>query len=740
MKKHDAGGEETLEWATGRSIRPQLFPLKDDDNDGVIRVTVPCSQTTDLAVKVVTPANEPIAGATVKLSPNGIFLMGGLFIPGWEWSMEDLVRGKNVLKTTEFKQWIQSSLLSPTTNEAGVARVNLPGEGRESFKIKAGNFVMPLHPLARSPEENRSIMVDLAPGKLLKRTVTMEREVLTRQRELLVVDDRGNPLADIELTALEFDVDSAKDEWHFWSVQRFGPVSKATTTAEGKAVLHLASSVENESVANYRVYLEGRFSRGAAASDDDRRKANVRDTVTIPMKDDGGVIAASVSKVAPDKRFAYWQATAKYVDPNTVSPASARESIQQMVEKPTLLLLKQLLAINDYEDSVPLSLDGEFNRLAPWNKKTPVADVDCGEDTRVVVLCKVRPRDATWTTKPAGRSPPGTAFVFDKSNGSLITAIGGGQSERGSYEHVSLTNLGGADDVFVSVNRFEKREVNSQGTRWYRLARAEFGPSLTVEHDGNSLTQWTATANPPTEFGYLGFSLKGKKVPDHALGQTRDGVEVLRKIYWDSAANAFLGPSQQYVDGKSIYRVILRRSEEFADFEPKENEIVVAGGRYDYQNWHSWELSVPTERKATLTLRIVTTNDDGKRSEEVLTTFPLKSGQRNFINFQVDPEKQTEETSLLRLRVNEKNAKADTKEFKVPLVPIDDSPSVPDEPVIRSGEESVYVWIGRSKQGDKETIVELVAQGESSEKPFIRNKFYLSLTKLVMNWIRNRLR
>ena len=727
LAENNAGGELSLEVAESRSdpIHAQIFSLRDAGDDGVLSATIPCMPTTDLRVKVVSPAGDPIVGATVNLNPNGLFLAGGLFIPGTEINTAAMVRDRNFFdRNKAIATWIRSSLLNVVTGDDGVAVVNMPGVGSEGFDVSADGYVMPVHPLSSADRPSRYASVELAPGETLRRTITMEREINLIEREVLVVDSKGKPLPKIKVTALEVGFADAPEDWESWSVQRFGPIASATTTSDGKAVIRLPKQIDRKLVAQYRISVQGMVDRkkehGFRNADGKlTRDASLRSRLNLPLKDDGYVVAVSISETPPRENNAFWKATAEYIDPIHLTPASGEDLIKQLVERPSLVMLKQLLQINGYDASVPLEFRSEWVLIGPHNaKKSPVNVISSGDHERVVILCRVRPRDATWTTKPEGRYAPEAAFIFDPSDGKLVTTVGGGQSSSGSYENVMLVNLGGGDDYFLSVKRWEKREVNKQGSRWYRVENAENGPSLSIQHDANG-NPWSGKpgpSDPPAEFGYLEYVSMGKGLEGHVPGLTANGVPVPRQVYWDIARNQFYGPVTQTVDGKSIYRIDASASKEFTAVDRKATDILAAGGRGEYQNWHMWWITTPATGSFTLRLRETTSFGDLTETK-TLSDIPLPSGALHGIQFQIDPEQQTEETSVAHLRTNIANLKDKNEklEFTVSKQLINDTPSVKDARVMQSDSKSVVLWkktnaVAAGKNVTLELAVEAVAE------------------------------
>lgn len=703
-KQHDAGGSNRIDRAEERSdaILPQLFPLVDPDGGRTVEVQIPCIPTTNLTVNVVDSFGQGIADAEVSFNPNGLFLGGGLFIPGTSSTMAAMVQGKSFFdRGQQLKDWLSRTALAARTDERGVASIpNLPGVGRESFEVKAEGFVMPLHPLATADHPFRSAMVELKPGAVLRRTVTMETDVQHTEREVMIIDSRGRPLPGITLTVLEVGFVEAPEDWQSWSVQRFGSVARAESSEEGKAVIRLPERVDGKQTAQFRVNVEGEIDRirdhgRTTPSGRLTRNAMVRERLTIPLQDDGRLIVATVSESPPkEENRAYWSATAEYADPGTVIASTPEELVKQLAAQPTLVVLQRLLVQNEYAEGTVLELRAERNLVRMYDEgRSPVEVIPCDDGERLVVLCRIRPADANWSTKPPLNFAPEAAFVFDADSGELIVALGGGQSSSGSYDNVTLLNLGGGDDYFVWVSRFERREVNAKESRWYRVSRAEDGPSMTIHQDanGNAFDAREPTT-PLPDFGYLEYVSKGRRMADRVLGESPEGVAVPRRIYWDIARDRFLGPVMQTHHEKSLYRVIVEESPEFTAFEPGSEDIIVGGGRRAFEDWYLWHVVVPDE--ALVRLVVSREQDDGIGVEEVLVEERLVGKMGHKLQLLVDPEKQTDQSSLIHLYVDIKNleSKQGKYELTVPRLEHGGKSAVPDQPVLRTARESDVLW------------------------------------------------
>jgi hypothetical protein len=546
----------------------------------------------------------------------------------------------------------------------------------------------------------------------------MEREIDLLEREVMVLDGDGKPLPDIALTVIDVGFEKAPDDWELWSVQRFGAIARATSSLEGKAILRVPRTINGQSVAQYRVNVEGLVD--LEAPDEKRRtKAQVRTRLALPLLDDGNVIGVSVSKNPPKyENNSYRDATATYVNPATLIPATATGLMKELIERPTLAVLNRLLAVNEYTETTPLEFYSEFNYVT--RNKLPVASIPVGDETRVIVLCFVRPRGSTWTVKPRLSRPPQAAFVFDKKDGKLITTIGGGQSERGSYDNVRLMNFGGSDDYFLQARRFEQREVNDMGSRWYRVARAEHGPSLAIQHAPNGNTFWgtAGPADPPGEFCSLSYMAEGQPLGPEVPGLTSDGVSVPRQIYRDTVKDHFYGPESQSVEGLSLYRVITEESAEFESFKPKPTDIIAAGGR----SWHggrlSWTVMAPSDLPVQLCLQVKDKEKPGDADYPVITRRysqeTLKPGTLHTIEFGMHPKKQTKTSSTTYMFATVAGEeRGDEKfEFTMRKFPNSNEPSAKSQSVLRANENKVVLFQSTTSDAEsgKSFTLELIVQ------------------------------
>ena len=96
VRKHKLVDEEQIakvrEQLEHRAMWPHFVPL----DRPKVAITIPCEPAAACDFLLLDPAGKPVADATVSFSPNGVFLYGGSFIPGWESSQALLVDGLRI--------------------------------------------------------------------------------------------------------------------------------------------------------------------------------------------------------------------------------------------------------------------------------------------------------------------------------------------------------------------------------------------------------------------------------------------------------------------------------------------------------------------------------------------------------------------------------------------------------------------------------------------------------------------
>jgi len=284
------------------------------------------------------------------------------------------------------------------------------------------------------------------------------------------------------------------------------------------------------------------------------------------------------------------------------------------------------------------------------------------------------------------REPPTAAFVFDAASGSLVCMIGGGVSSSGNQEEVKLINLGGTRDYFIVTAAREIHPPFKSIQHWYQLGQ-EAKPALTIQGHANA-TRWSGTripALPEAESGWLTFHFEGQQLDFYQCGQLPNGAMAPRNLFWDSARNQFIGPSEQSVDGKPLYRVDLDNSPQFLPLKVEPGELIVAGGRHYAQNYYQWQCCVPEGKTARLRLFSI----DESQAEPVETEYltqDLQSGPHN-LRFQFQPTHWEDRTDMV-VSIDELKK----KEFTLPRVRITNTPSVAGTPIARTGNTSLDLF------------------------------------------------
>ncbi len=682
LQEHDAGELSLVDPAVerGDAFWPHLVSLASDQDS--VEVELPCMPTASLDVLVVNPLGRPIVGASVHFNPNGYFLGGELFIPATQgFTSGALLRRRGQDQWKRLYEWAGVSFLRTKTDESGIARVrNLPAGERESYRVEAEGYVMPAHPTS-TPSTPESAMryatAELVGGQIIRRTVTLEQFVPRQARDLPVVSRGAKPMEKITVTVTEIAFDDAPEDWVLWAVQRFGPIATAETAADGIARLQVPTQVDGRAVAKLRVSINGRVGTDGI----------VRQTLEVPAEADQRVVVLIPSTDAP-VRNRFRTVDAQYVDPATLLDVSPAKMLNRLVETPSMAVLNLLLKEAQYDAATPLRFRADRNLLMlNQSNRTPVASVSTDQGQRIVVLCDVRPKDASWDVAPEGRFPPEAAYVFS-ADGKLVDVIGGWASARGDYNSVMLTNLGGTDDTFVETSAFEHHGPFEYLQQWYRLGH-ESQPALTVYGYPNA-TSWSGrdgAGQPLAEFGYLEFRFNGKDLAHDRTGIVASGAAAPRKLYWDGRQNRFLGPPSQSFEGEPLYQVMAEHSAAFEPLEVQPGELVIGGGRRDYENWHFWDAVVPHGKTARLTLSTEQQSDGSIVSTE-LASSTLEAGWHP-LQLQIKDSRDDEASSVVNLRT--KPDTGDESSLSIPRVPIADVPSVEGVPVARTAADEIIL-------------------------------------------------
>ena len=158
---------------------------------------------------------------------------------------------------------------------------NIPGGSSQSFHVTAKGYVLPVSPLAdeddqfgpdSDPNRNRYLVVEMPAGETIEKTIYLEREQQTIERELTVVDKTGKPIPHVGVTVAEICV--GKKSWQTWSVQRFGSLPKGVTDRLGRVILKLPSDIEKAPVTQVRLGVNYRGSQHRHERDDDDEERN----------------------------------------------------------------------------------------------------------------------------------------------------------------------------------------------------------------------------------------------------------------------------------------------------------------------------------------------------------------------------------------------------------------------------------------------------------------------------------
>lgn len=596
--KHDAGDIKAIEQRSDRNIGSVLVPLSGPE----VTATIACAPAASCRVRVLDPLGRPVEGARVAFNPNGQFLGGELFIPGSEMSSVNLIRALENQEDPEKKagarfqqfqetarqirQFAQDAFLSVPTDATGVAVARGLPAGRETLDVHAAGYEMPVNPLSSSDYTWRGAGVTLLAGQTEQVTVSLEVNVPTRERPVVVMMESGATFPG-EVRATVTELHTEKDGWHLWSVSRFGALSRPVVNAGGRAVLRYPDSISDAKVDRIRVAFEGHSVTGKGTS--------IRGSIDLPSESDGKFVVLIPVEGAD---YPTLQPVARTKD--EILPGMSNQVIRdQFAQSPSLPVLKMLLDRAGETDPEPISL------LDParygGKKGSPATVLDLPTGPLMVVLAGVRPKGATWTTKPELQQAPEAAYVFNRE-GKLLARLGGEFSPSGSSENVDVVNLGPRDDWFVRVTRFEKSPPFEYRSEFYRLTDQVL-PSLRYSHYANS-NSWSAGPEDRFRHGRLGFAFNGRDLAFEVLGKTSEGVPTLRQITWDANANRFRGAPFQAVEGRELYRVDQKWSEDFEPLTLRAEAGLAIGGPQSYDFWADWEVVVPESKPLGLLLSV----------------------------------------------------------------------------------------------------------------------------------------
>lgn len=595
---HDAGDIKAIEQRSDRNIGSVLVPLSGPE----VTATIPCAPAASCRVRVLDPLGRPVEGARVAFNPNGQFLGGELFIPGSEMSSANLIRALENQEDPEKKaaadfqryretarrirEFAESAFLQVATDAEGVAMTRGLPAGRESFDVRAAGYQMPLNPLSTPDFTWRGASVNLVSGQTEQVTASLEVDVPTRERAIVVVTEDGETFTG-PLKATVTELHTEKDGWHLWSVSRFGALSQPSLDAAGRAVLKFPESVGNAPVDSVRVALEGYSSTG--------KRRSVRGNIDLPSVSDGKLI---VLISVEGTEYPTLRPVAR-TNEELLPGLTDRLILERLMSSPSLPVLKILLDRAGETDPEPISLL-DPSRFG-GEKGSPAKSIDLASGRLTVVLAGVRPKGASWTTKPELQQAPEAAYVFDRE-GKLLARLGGEFSPSGSSENVDVLNLGPREDWFVRVTRFEKNPPFEYRSEFYRLTDRVL-PSLRYSHYANS-NSWSAGPEERFRHGRLGFAFNGRDLAFDVLGKTVDRVPTLRQITWDANADRFRGAPFQAVEGRELYRVDEKWSKDFEPLTLRPEAGLAIGGPQSYDSWADWEAVVPESKPLGLLLSI----------------------------------------------------------------------------------------------------------------------------------------
>lgn len=667
VQKHQAANEEMLnqyrETLKMRSheMWPQFVPLDRPE----VEVTVECEKTASCDFRIVDSAGNPIPNAVVSFSPNGATLSANLFIPGTHMFapaglVDTLSRGSatinlfgssddspRAVRERKEREWATKSFLGAKSDAQGRVQIrNLPGRGRESFYVTADGYVLPRSPVYQRDnderdDDRRQGYVNLVAGQTNEATITLERDLKVVDREVLVIDEKGRPQTEVTVAVAEMRV--GRKDWQLWSTQRFGTLPKEVTDDNGRVLLKVPSLIDRTRVQRLRLAVNYWNSRRG-----DRIWVN-GELVDVPLVADKGVIVLAPN--ADPSR----PGSAVYGKLEDILPKQSTEQLLAgMIEKPSLAVLRQLLAAAKGRQPEPIELLDEhrFSGGDKAEKAFLVKVVPAGDSKLAVVAARVRPADGTRANVTNPSELPECAFVFDMQ-GKLVAAVGGrvGTTGSGSPDHIDIVSIGPEEDWFVRSQRFQQNGTFEYQSEYYRVANPVV-KSLKYYHYANS-NGWSMGPEKITRWGTLSFDFPNSKEaydsPGHSgdggPATTAEGVPVVRTLTWDGDRNLFIGAPAQFGMGKPLYQVDVDWSREFEPIALKPNQLFVTGGERNYDHWYSWHTVVPEKHELLLTITI-----PQAEGEPTVIERRLASGKRH-IQIQLKPIKDNA-SARLKLRLD----------------------------------------------------------------------------------------
>jgi beta-lactamase regulating signal transducer with metallopeptidase domain len=643
-----------------------------------VDVLIKCRPTASCDFRILDPSGNPIPGAEMYFHPNGMFISGG----GFQLEFNSLASSTLVeallhdapMKTemspgrtihvpmsdVELKMhsWAESSFTRRKSDAEGRVKIrNLPAGLRQRYLVLKYGYRMPVsqlyHP-GSSDDDRREGYVDLTAGETIESTIYLDREIPAAEREVIVIDDKGKPLAGVTISLLEMRV-GLKD-WQLWSVQRFGATQSAKSDKNGRVVLSVPSHVGNIAVERLRLSVN-------YDSEDDKPFLRVGDQydhiwvggglVDVPLKADEGVVAIIRN---PDSSRA---SKAVYGPVSQILATQTPEQLMNaMIKTPNLAILRQLLSTAKSKQPEPVELldDGRFGGES---KGVRVHLIPSGESLFALVGARVRPADGTRRDELDMSNLPECVFVFD-SDGKPVAALGGevGTTGAGDPENVEILCLGPEEDWFVRVTRFQDNGPLTYQSVYYRIGESVV-PSLKYHHYANS-NAWSKGPEKITRHGDLYFEFPDSQsdYADRTVGVTADGVAVNGIILWDGDKNRFFGAPAQAVDGRPLYKIDMEWSKDFSALNPKADQMVLSGGIREFDHWYGWNTVVPQGYEAIVRVSIPQVTGEPQIMEQKL------AAGRHTIQFQTKPS-DDEMATKLKLLYGDQQIQAADLPFKI---------------------------------------------------------------------------
>ncbi|MFO1003022.1 MAG: M56 family metallopeptidase [Planctomycetaceae bacterium] len=689
LRARNGGDKKTSEvlrkYLSGFNIWPQLLPI-DSDN---VEVRVKCRPTASCNLRILDSSGRPVAGAAVCFKLNATTIFANSFPPGLSLLnnsnfMEDILYDVSPMPIVQGessgtprspfrnrqRSWENRSYHEVISDENGRAIIrNLPGNCRLRFTVKAKGFLLPESPLYEPLEPNFPINKRVGYSELLEdeivestiylereqaETNPIEREQPVAPREVVVVDQNGEPLEGVSLAVAEIRV-GGKD-WHKWSTQRFGTALTANTDAAGRVTLQIPSVLDSIDVERIRLAVN--------LSTIDLWVNG--ELVDAPLKPDSGLIA-----IVPDPESKR-RGRAKYGLLNDILQGPKNGPLlQSMIKRPSLAKLRQLLAGAKSKQPEPAELldEGRFGREA---KGARVHLIPSGDSLFALVGARVRPADGTRKDETDMTNLPECVFVFD-SDGKPVAALGGeiGTTGAGDPENVEILCLGPEEDWFVRVTRFQENGPFAYQSVYYRIGESVV-PSLKYYHYANS----NARSNGPEKISrhgdlYLKFPQSRNRYANETVGITDDGVAINGIIVWDGDKNRFFGAPAQSVDSRPLYKVDTTWSQDFSALNPKADQMIISGGIRDGAegDWYGWDTVIPQGFEAIVRVSIPKLTGEPQILEQTL------GAGRHFIQFEANAL-DDEATAKLNLRYGENDQQIQNADLPFRILQQQNAPAI----------------------------------------------------------------